>query len=211
MHLVIFKIKNFVLGKRFFSGLLLLLPCCIFSQNPDISLLRSINSPETLAMDGFFRFVSNSEACGTIGIPAGMAIAGLIKHDNKLIRNASISLTASAVNYCISNAVKLAVNRDRPYLKYPDIIKKVGGGGPSFPSGHTSAAFTVATSLSLAYPKWYIIAPSYLWAGTVAYSRMHLGMHYPSDVLAGALIGAGSAYLSYKINQQISTGRRIRP
>ena len=70
----------------------------------------------------------------------------------------------------------------------------------SFPSGHTSFAFATATSLSIKYPRWYVIAPSYLWAGAVGYSRMNLGVHYPSDVLAGAMLGAGSAWLTCKVN-----------
>jgi membrane-associated phospholipid phosphatase len=74
----------------------------------------------------------------------------------------------------------------------------------SFPSGHTTHAFVLATSVSLVYPEWYIIAPSYIWAGAVGYSRMHLGVHYPSDVWAGALIGSGSAYLCHQINQKIN-------
>ncbi|HSC36729.1 MAG TPA: phosphatase PAP2 family protein, partial [Chitinophagaceae bacterium] len=66
----------------------------------------------------------------------------------------------------------------------------------SFPSGHTSSAFAMATSISMSYPKWYVIAPCYLWAGTVGVSRIVLGVHYPSDVLAGALVGMGSAYVT---------------
>lgn len=72
---------------------------------------------------------------------------------------------------------------------------------PSFPSGHVSFAFTTATSLSLQYKKWYVVAPAFLYAGVVGYSRVHLGAHYPSDVLGGALVGAGSSLLSYKANQ----------
>jgi len=64
-------------------------------------------------------------------------------------------------------------------------------------------AFATATSLSLEYPKWYVIVPAYTWAGTVGYSRMHLGVHYPSDVLIGALVGAGSAFITHKVNQKL--------
>ena len=65
----------------------------------------------------------------------------------------------------------------------------------SFPSGHTSSAFAIATSLSASYPKWYVIVPSMTWATAVGVSRSWLGVHYPSDVLVGAGLGAGTALL----------------
>jgi Membrane-associated phospholipid phosphatase len=132
-----------------------------------------------------------------------MAVSGLIKKDKELVRNACVTAIASALNAGITNALKYSINSDRPFVTYPDIVKKSKAGSPSFPSGHTSSAFATATSVSLLYPKWYIIAPSYLYAGTVAYSRMDLGVHYPSDVLAGALIGSGCAYFTYKVNQKL--------
>jgi membrane-associated phospholipid phosphatase len=189
--------------KKLFVLLLLFLPVSLSSQNIDIRLLRSFNSPETLPSDKFFQFVSNSDAYIVLGIPAGMGTVGLIKHDDQLFRNACVTLAATAVNFGVTVIMKYSFNRERPFVTYPDIMKKSDGGSPSFPSGHTSMAFATATSLTLAYPKWYIIVPSYTWASTVAYSRMDLGVHYPSDVLIGALVGAGSAYLTYKINQKL--------
>jgi membrane-associated phospholipid phosphatase len=109
----------------------------------------------------------------------------------------------------ITSVLKYTIDRPRPFETYPDIEKATYAGSPSFPSGHTSDAFSLATSLSIAYPKWYVIVPSYAWALTVAYSRMHLGVHYPSDVLAGALVGAGSAYLCYKGQQWLTQKRHI--
>ena len=148
--------------------------------------------------------MSNSNAYMVIGLPVGMATAGLIKHDDKLLRNACVTLAATAICAGFTTAMKYSINRDRPFITYPDITKKTKAGSPSFPSGHTSIAFATATSLSLAYPKWYVIVPGYTWAGTVAYSRMYLGVHYPSDVLIGALVGAGSAYLSYTVNKKLN-------
>jgi len=174
-----------------------------FAQNIDIEILRSINSSSDLPSDDFFRFISNSEVYVALGIPAGMATAGLIKKDNELLNNAIVIFASAAVTSGISTLLKHTVNRDRPYVTYPDITQKIDVNSASFPSGHTSSAFSTATSVSLAYPKWYIIVPSFVWAGTVGYSRMTLGVHYPSDVLAGALIGSGTAWLTYKINKKL--------
>jgi membrane-associated phospholipid phosphatase len=191
--------------------ILLFVPFSLLSQNTDIRILRSLNSSKNLGSDSFFQFVSNSNAYIVLGTSVGMATAGLIKHDDKLLRNGYVTLAASVLNLGITTTLKYSINRNRPFVTYPDIIKKSAGGGPSFPSGHTSSAFATATSVSLAYPKWYIIVPSYTWASAVGYSRMQLGVHYPSDVLAGALVGTGSAWLTYTINKKLNKKSRNKP
>ncbi len=60
-------------------------------------------------------------------------------------------------------------------------------GNPSMPSGHATIVFSAATILGYRYPKWRI--PLYLGAGLVGFSRIYLGRHYTSDVLAGAAVG----------------------
>jgi len=57
--------------------------------------------------------------------------------------------------------------------------------------------------LALDYKKWYIVVPAYLWAGSVAYSRMYLGKHYTSDVTGGMIIGIGSGYLSHWLTKKL--------
>lgn len=183
------------------------MPLLLFSQNLDIRMLRAINSPGALPADGFFRAVSNSDIYITAGVPVTMAIAGLARQDDELLRNATVIAAGSLVNEGLKYAIKHTVNRDRPFVTYPDIINKTGqsyDNDPSFPSGHTSSAFATATALSLAYPEWYVIAPSYVYAGAVAYSRMYLGVHYPSDVVAGALLGSGCAWLSHFVNRKLN-------
>jgi membrane-associated phospholipid phosphatase len=181
-----------------------------FSQNIDIEILRSINSSATLPSDDFFRFISNSEIYVGLGIPAGMAAAGLFNKDDKLLNNACVTFASAALTSGISTLLKYSINRDRPFVTYPDITRKTDVNSPSFPSGHTSNAFSTATSVSLAYPKWYIIVPSFAWAGTVGYSRMALGVHYPSDVLAGAIIGSGTAWLTYRINKKLKLKSSVK-
>jgi membrane-associated phospholipid phosphatase len=191
------------MGKKLVLCFLFILPVYAYSQNADIRILRAINSPEILPSDKFFQLISNSEVYLSVGIPVGIGTAALIKHDEKLFRNACVILSATVLNAGITTAMKYSFNRDRPFVTYPDITKKSAAGSPSFPSGHTSGAFATATSLSLAWRKWYIIVPSYTWAGAVGYSRMYLGVHYPSDVLAGALIGSGCAWLTYAVNKKL--------
>jgi undecaprenyl-diphosphatase len=194
--------------KRLYLLLLFLMPITLFGQNQNIDfrILHSINSPEVRPSDGFYRFISNSDMYIITGVPVTMAIVGLADGDNKLLRNAGVIATGTIINLGVTAGLKYLVKRKRPFTTYKGIIINKSGSpclDPSFPSGHTSTSFMLATSLSLAYPKWYVIAPAYLYAGTVAYSRMDLGVHYPSDVLTGALIGSGSAYLTYKINKKI--------
>jgi membrane-associated phospholipid phosphatase len=193
--------------------LLFLIPTAVLSQNIDVRLLKSINSEETLPSDKYFLFITNSDAYAVIGTPIVLAGAGLIRDDDKMLRNACVMAAASIVNAGVTTALKYSINRKRPFEIYPDIAKKAKAGSPSFPSGHTSSAFATATSLSLSYPEWYVIIPSFAYAGTVAYSRMHLGVHYPSDVAAGALIGAGCAYLTFKVNKalQNKNKHKIKP
>ncbi|MGB8359382.1 MAG: phosphatase PAP2 family protein, partial [Bacteroidales bacterium] len=187
--------------KKLIALLFLLVPMSLFSQNIDVDILKAIHSPEPLPSDGFFRFISNSNMYVYIGTPVTMAVVGLAGHDNELLRNAVVMAAGTAVSYGITAGLKYAVKRDRPFVTYPEYFTDKTGydfsNSYSFPSGHTTTAFATATALTLDYPKWYVIVPSYAYAGTVAYSRMHLGVHYPSDVLAGALIGSGCAVLSH--------------
>ncbi len=175
-----------------------------FSQNADIDLLKDINLNRNRSLDGTFRFFSGSAAPVSFGTPVIMFGTGLLCHDSLTIRNSIYIASSVAATVILTNIIKYTVKRPRPFVTYPFIEKESTGGSPSFPSGHTSEAFGLATSLSLAYPKWYIVGPSFLWAGAVGYSRMDLGVHYPSDVLAGAVIGAGCAWISFKVNKMLN-------
>jgi len=186
-----------------------LLLCLLFvmglaapAQNLDIDILKIIHTPAPLASDPYMSFISDSHYAVCVGVPLGLGLAGLIERDEALVMDAVEVGVASAINLGLAHLVKNSLNRTRPYDAYPGLfLKKSDGGSGSFPSGHTSAAFATATSLSLNIPKWYVVVPAYTWASAVGYSRMHLGVHYPSDVLAGALLGAGSAWVTYKLNQ----------
>ena len=175
----------------------------LIAQNFDITTLKSINANESAFKTSFFKGEAQTVTVFNIAAPVGVFIAGGIKHDKELKKEALYMAGSFVLSSVVTTAMKDIIKRERPFNKYSFIVKRDAGGSYSFPSGHTSAAFTTATSLSLLFPKWYVIAPSYLWAATVGYGRMYLGVHYPTDVFAGALVGAGSAWLGWKAQKWI--------
>jgi undecaprenyl-diphosphatase len=163
-------------------------------QHLDENILEKLAAGRTDAQTPFWLFVSHANNYVNAGIPVGVLIDGLIRNDVRTKKNALYIASSTAMTYLLNLAIKQLVKRPRPFLTDVHLVPVYRPGEYSFPSGHTSSAFSAVTALSRAYPKWYVIAPSFLWAASVGYSRMYLGVHYPTDVTAGAILGAGTAF-----------------
>lgn len=175
------------------------------AQNWDVNTLHRVNSWDSPAARNYFSFISRSEPYIVMGVPVAMAVAACIKNDRRLMKDALYVGTSVVGTFALTYGLKYLIDRPRPYVTYPDRIHPYSyEDSPSFPSGHTATAFALATSLSLRYPKWYVIAPSAIWACSVGVSRMNEGVHYPSDVLTGALLGAGCAVANVYINRWLN-------
>lgn len=173
------------------------------SQNMDIDLLRKFNSRNPNGQT-YWMQTSNSAYWAAPTITAGNLAYGLLYKDKKAVKNGLEMTISVGICLAVSGGLKELVNRPRPTETYPDQIRSYSdAGGKSFPSGHTTLAFATATTLSLQYKKWYVTVPAYAWAASVGYSRMRLGRHYPTDVLAGAVVGIGSGYLSHWLTKKI--------
>lgn len=97
--------------------------------------------------------------------------------------------------FAVTTLMKGAVNRERPEHQLSSRWDS------SFPSGHTSSWFAMATVYSAKYPRYAI--PLYGAGVLIGLSRVYLGEHYPSDVLAGAVIGVVIGYLTLKLEKQL--------
>lgn len=168
-----------------------------FGQNPDIDILKVVNLNRNTAFDWPFKLISEAAFPVSYGIPLMILLAGY-RTKKRILRQKGWYMAGSMiVSAIVVNILKYAIQRPRPFISYPFIEKLSAGGSPSFPSGHTSDAMAMAMALSLMFPRWYVIVPSFVWAGLVGYSRMDLGVHYPSDVLAGVVVGIGCSLVVY--------------
>lgn len=95
-----------------------------------------------------------------------------------------------------AHIIKVTVNRIRPFLSLNNLnIKKIGIDSYSFPSGHTTSAFCIAIMFSLYFP---IAAPVAIALSCgVGISRMYIGVHYPTDVMVGMLLGTICSFLVF--------------
>jgi undecaprenyl-diphosphatase len=125
----------------------------------------------------------------------------------------ALTVIAIALADWSSMAIKALVDRPRPALRYaePKTLVPVPHDA-SFPSGHAATSFAAATMLSLAFPRF---APFlYVLAAAVAFSRVYVGVHYPLDVLGGALLGALVAIVlrtlvSRRASRRVETSRVV--
>jgi membrane-associated phospholipid phosphatase len=160
----------------------------------DLRILESLAAKRTSQQTKVMRVISDANNYVNAAIPAGLFIAGVIDSDKGMRQNAAYVASSTATTALLNFALKKIFKRKRPFIAHIGFKAVYEPTSYSFPSGHTSASFSTATALSHAYPKWYVIAPSFIWAGTVGYSRMYLGVHNPSDVAAGTILGAGTAF-----------------
>jgi undecaprenyl-diphosphatase len=102
------------------------------------------------------------------------------------------TVVAVAVSDWASYGIKAIFDVERPSMRYAEPKPLVHPPhDASFPSGHAATSFAAATVLSFARPRW---APAfYLFALAIGFSRVYVGVHYPLDILGGAVLGVGVA------------------
>lgn len=129
------------------------------------------------------------------GGAAGVLIAG-----NGGVRWGVLQVfSAIAMAFVLARLGQYLIAIDRPFVVGLGTQWLPHGASHSFPSAHASvsAAFAVATALTARH--WYWVLPALALAALIAWSRVYLGLHFPSDVVAGALVGAASGWLACQI------------
>ena len=160
------------------------------------------------AMDGFWIFVTHLGDEGYLWIALGIVLLFW-----KKTRPIGITVLLSLLfDFLIINVtLKGLVARPRPFVVNEAIAPLVGGVSPyrSFPSGHSGGSFAAMLALSKWVPK-KIGIPSIILAIMVALSRLYVGVHYPTDILGGLVVGLVCSFAAYRIVKSVMRKREER-
>ena len=158
----------------------------------DRGVYAAVATAATPSLDGPLGRLSRAANASRLwlALAAGLAAAG--GHDGRraaLHGTAAIAVASAAVNL-LAKSLWARQRPDRARAGVPVRRTVPMPASPSFPSGHAAAGFAFAAAVGRERP-WLGLALRVL-AGAVAYSRVHTGVHYPGDVIAGAVLGEGT-------------------
>lgn len=136
---------------------------------------------------GFFAFWSVMALRYGAFLALLLLLLGHLRSRRRFIKGLSIALSA----WLASDLLKFIFNRPRPAEMLAGLIVQHDYWSPSFPSAETALAFALATLYAFVESRRERVAAAYILACLIGLTRLYFGAHYPSDVLAGALIGVG--------------------
>lgn len=138
-------------------------------------------------------FTANAQRFGAEGswaVIGAFEVCGILANDGKAKAVAMDCVTSSIISAgIVAPLIKLTAGRVRPNASERTFQFKPFSGNYSFPSGHVTQAFSVASVIAAHYDQWWVKGLAYGVAGAVGYSRIEQNSHYASDVFAGAIIG----------------------
>jgi undecaprenyl-diphosphatase len=178
-----------------------------FLNRIDISLFAFINSHHGTVVDNFFLVISQL-GNGWIAVPLVAVIIIIATPRTYLARALLYAVIAGTLAGIANTQVKRLTHRSRPVVYFEkQAASRMENSGittavhvvgrswreNSFPSGHAATAFAAAAILALLYGGYFSLG--FVPALLVAYSRVYMGVHFPSDVLGGAVLGIAVALL----------------
>ena len=163
----------------------------------DLALYRRAARAHSPLLDAVLPRLTSSANHGLLwmALAAGLAASGGPRRRAALRGLASLALASATANL----PAKLSTRRTRPELRPVPLVRQLRRQPTtsSFPSGHSSSAAAFTSGVAMEQP--LLGAPIALLAAGVAYGRVHTGVHYPGDVVAGLALGAGAALVVRRV------------
>ncbi len=181
-----------------------------FLSQIDTQVFLFLNSFHTPALDQFMMLLSHR----FVWVPMYVMIFAMVVHRygfvGGIIVALGVALTVTLADQTCATLIRPYVHRlrpsnpDNPISQFVHIVWGYRGGSYGFPSCHAANTFAVATYLSYVFRRRRLAVYSlFAWALFNCYSRVYLGVHYPGDLIVGALIGALMGYISYRITEMV--------
>jgi membrane-associated phospholipid phosphatase len=178
------------------------------AESVDVALYAAIAQTPTPALDRAMARLSHSADYSRLSLASAAVLAVTGRRDGRRAAASGLASVAVAASF-VNLGVKPLGRRRRPdrALEQVPLARHVRmPSSTSFPSGHSAAAFAFATGVGHVLPAAAI--PLHGLAAVVAYSRVHTGVHYPGDIVAGALLGTMLAQVTAHALDRRITGRR---
>lgn len=182
----------------------------------DRSLLTAINFDGPTGYDFFWAMYSDKWTW----IPFMLVIVYcLLRPGNwrhRLLMVGSVALLFVLSDFVVSSFIKNVICRPRPshdpaVMDLLSYVNGYRGGAYGFPSNHASNGFAAATFLALLLRNRWVTLSAFLWAIGSCYSRMYLGVHYPSDILCGAMLGIVFAIIIFFLYKKAAKRLALPP
>ncbi|MBO5627344.1 MAG: phosphatase PAP2 family protein [Prevotella sp.] len=182
----------------------------------DRSLLTAINFDGPTGYDFFWAMYSDKWTW----IPFMLVVVYcLLRPGNwrhRLLMVGSVALLFVLSDFVVSSFIKNVVCRPRPshdpaVMDLLSYVNGYRGGAYGFPSNHASNGFAAATFLALLLRNRWVTLSAFLWAIGSCYSRMYLGVHYPTDILCGAMLGIVFAIIIFFLYKKAAKRLALSP
>lgn len=180
----------------------------MFSFDPALYALVNANAQTPLLSIEAARFISGWAPSLSLIVVA----LGFVFGSPAMRRSLVLLLMSMAIAWCIARLIRWGFPMPRPAQLNMGTQWLQHGGRASFPSMHASGAFALAMAVSLGTMRHRTALVAFAWiaALAMAWSRVHLGVHFPSDVMAGALTGICGAYLAWWLLFSLRKKRCLR-
>lgn len=179
----------------------------------DRPVQNAVQRSKNRTSDNIARFFEPFGAEYSLAVLGGFYLAGSVNDDPKAKAVAQDGLAASLIAAgLITPVLKLAVGRSRPAQDEGTHRFRPFGSNASFPSGHTTQAFAVASVIASHYESPWVKTAAYGVASLVGYARVYHNAHFASDVLAGAAIGSLVGTALVGVNEKLrNSGMSLVP
>ena len=170
----------------------------------DKQVMLALNGSNSLYLDGVMKIYTST----SVWIPVALVLLLIVLKNNSLrgilLTVLAVALTIVATDQISSNLIKPLVGRLRPcndpsIMHLIDTFNGYRSGGYSFMSSHACNSFGIFTIVSLIIRNRTLSLSLFLWAAINSFSRIYLGVHFPGDILCGALVGIAIGFVVYLV------------